>query len=608
MGLVKADIPTETRPRHVALLAGFNEDIYNIRNAWRTNIRHFDTILHNTQFSWAYGHSVALSPLKLPPGDPRNLRLKLEDYNAVPYDPILVDKFVFNKFQAFITFDLAKFVELDEKNDDGRCGKLLFLHLSSVDDVAHRVGSKDNFFYQTLNNADNLVKEIHRQLRLHLNQEALSATTFIVTADHGIKPEGVTSTSLIFMLYSFALQLPGNAKFDTSLKSSTQGTVPLGLLNTSKEVKASLVRDNICHLMKLREALIRRSNRHSILPLFYAHKRKLPNDFDDLLVKEMALQNSLKIVLWAAWFMDFIFWTISMVLLSLSLAISLMDSQPCGSPSKLRFYIRLGVFGLASTELCRGMESCNNLTTSQINRRSTCLKKVKGFDEPRCFAAAGALLTVDLFFDEVDRRKGKYMAILLLILALFLGLWMCILHDHLLLLTILRSRGFQVMFVLLLALFWFLFTRQIGAVKVDSISCSAFLHTMEVLQFLPYHPGKSDFSLGSNALGVTCHATECILLVVNFPPLGLLIFYIYATLERGHKQGMSALRAQALAWILLTPFTFVQGTANIGYTDSWSQITKHLAYFIYLSVGPLICALVLCCIIRFLVICMIYGC
>lgn len=81
-------------------------------------------------------------------------------------------------------------MEQDKKTDDGRCGKLIFLHLSSVDDVAHRVGSKNSLFYQTVDNADKVVEKVYHEFRLNLNREDLSATAFIVTADHGIKPEG----------------------------------------------------------------------------------------------------------------------------------------------------------------------------------------------------------------------------------------------------------------------------------------------------------------------------------------------------------------------------------------------------------------------------------
>lgn len=70
--------------------------------AWKTNVRPFDAILHNTQFSWAYGHPVALSSFKLPSNDPRNLRLKLESYNTIFYSPTFGDDFVFDKFQVCV--------------------------------------------------------------------------------------------------------------------------------------------------------------------------------------------------------------------------------------------------------------------------------------------------------------------------------------------------------------------------------------------------------------------------------------------------------------------------------------------------------------------------
>ncbi|KAH9283554.1 hypothetical protein ECG_03652 [Echinococcus granulosus] len=302
----------------------------------------------------------------------------------------------------------------------------------------------------------------------------------------------------------------------TILPSNSQSIVPVHLLNTSAEVKASLIRDNIRHLVKLREALIRRANRHSILPLFFAHEEDLPDDLDALVEKEMALQRSLQIASWLAWFVDFIFWTLSVVLLSLALAINLTDLQSRVPLSKSCFYCRLGILGLASIELYRvfrwlldyneepnyremitlnfgcivcefflgdyataGRRLLAKLFKSTGPQRRHILRLplailqafliIKGFDEPRCFAATGALFTVDLAFDETVRRKGKYAVLLLIALALLLGLWIYILHS--------RSgideanlTGFQVLFVLLLALFWFIFNRQIGAVKTGQIS------------------------------------------------------------------------------------------------------------------------------------------
>nr|CDS24195.1 Alkaline phosphatase core domain [Echinococcus granulosus] len=426
----------------------------------------------------------------------------------------------------------------------------------------------------------------------------------------------------------------------TILPSNSQSIVPVHLLNTSAEVKASLIRDNIRHLVKLREALIRRANRHSILPLFFAHEEDLPDDLDALVEKEMALQRSLQIASWLAWFVDFIFWTLSVVLLSLALAINLTDLQSRVPLSKSCFYCRLGILGLASIELYRvfrwlldyneepnyremitlnfgcivcefflgdyataGRRLLAKLFKSTGPQRRHILRLplailqafliIKGFDEPRCFAATGALFTVDLAFDETVRRKGKYAVLLLIALALLLGLWIYILH----------SRGFQVLFVLLLALFWFIFNRQIGAVKTGQISFWEWaLLELRVLLF-------NFLLLNTYMFGLNIYSTSTIssmlkiragwnhisgrIILINGPVLALFIAYVYSTWKRELQHGVSALRAQALVWILFTPLTFAQGTANLGYTDSWSQIVKHLAYFIYLTVRPLICAFTL---------------
>ncbi|VDK39552.1 unnamed protein product, partial [Taenia asiatica] len=243
---------------------------------------------------------------------------------------------------AFLKSDLPKFVEQDRKIDDGRCGKLIFLHLSSVDDVAHRVGAKDSLFYQTVDNADKVVEKVYHHFRLSLSREDLATTAFIVTADHGTKPEG--------------------------------------------------------------------------MPIIRCNP---------------------------------IFWTISMVFLSLALAINLTDSQSCIPRSKIRFYTRLGIFGLASIELYRdynkepnyremnilsfgcivcefflcgyatvGRKLLVKLFKSTGPQRGQILRfllailqaylTVRGFDEPRHFVAAGALLVADLVFDETVRRKGKH--------------------------------------------------------------------------------------------------------------------------------------------------------------------------------------------------------
>lgn len=112
MGIVKAEAPTETRPRHVALLSGFNEDLFNIWgceylfcisslvSVWKRNLHPFESILHNAQFSWAYGDPVAIKPFLVATTDRRGSSMKLEYYPEISHNTMYADDFVLKKFKV----------------------------------------------------------------------------------------------------------------------------------------------------------------------------------------------------------------------------------------------------------------------------------------------------------------------------------------------------------------------------------------------------------------------------------------------------------------------------------------------------------------------------
>uniref|UniRef100_A0A915EW50 GPI ethanolamine phosphate transferase 1 n=1 Tax=Echinococcus canadensis TaxID=519352 RepID=A0A915EW50_9CEST len=557
MGLVKAEPPTETRPRHVALLAGFNEDIFNIRNGtvkpliakipWKTNIRPFNAILHNAQFSWAYGDPVALSSFKVLPDDPRNQRLKLEHYNTASYSPTFADDFVLNKFKMVkCTLGLGRMM----------ASAIFLLAVASV--MEHGTVSPMHSC---------ILKRVHNMF---------------------VKTKSLIETSF-------------SNPFTIVFSSLSKIKVEQGIEN-------------------------------------YKHQSTFPSLFSDyneeLNYREMITLNFSCIV--CEFFLG--------------------DYATAGRRLLAKLFKSTGPQRRHILRLPLAILQAFLIVILSFEKSTT----IKGFDEPRCFAATGALLTVDLAFDETVRRKGKYRfsssvctftrSILVHIQpsdrccegkfnssesshshSKLKTVFLCFMQTGQISFWEWALLELRVMLFNFLLLNTYMFGLNIYSTSAipTVILTDCFIKSVESLAFLPIIIIKLLALICSIANSVLtlkfvlwilkrmiipyfqnslqCK-TDCYSYIkipikipfnntmsffpINGPFLALFIAYVYSTWKR-ELQRVSALRAQALVWILFTPLTFAQGTANLGYTDSWSQIVKHLAYFIYLTVGPLICAFTL---------------
>ena len=188
-GVSHTKLPTESRPGHVALIAGMFEDPSAITRGWQENPVDFDTVFNQSRHVWSWG-----SPDILP------MFAKGAWNNQVftdTYDPALekffankkisdLDTWVFDKVKDFFA---AK--KHNASHDDvlKRSDKLiLFLHLLGLDTNGHSNKPHSEEFAANLKLVDKGVHEIVKLCEEFWRHDG--RTSYIFTSDHGMTDWG----------------------------------------------------------------------------------------------------------------------------------------------------------------------------------------------------------------------------------------------------------------------------------------------------------------------------------------------------------------------------------------------------------------------------------
>lgn len=212
-GVSHTRVPTESRPGHVALIAGFYEDVSAVAKGWKENPVEFDSLFNESKYTWSWG-SPDILPMfaKGASGDhvyTYSYDAQREDFGA--HDATKLDTWVFDKVKDF--FDAARnnqslFSKVNEEK------VVFFLHLLGIDTNGHAHRPSSREYKDNIKKVDDGVKEIVSIFKHFYGDDG--KTAFIFTSDHGMTDWGShgaghpSETLTPFVTWGAGIKFPQN--------------------------------------------------------------------------------------------------------------------------------------------------------------------------------------------------------------------------------------------------------------------------------------------------------------------------------------------------------------------------------------------------------------
>ncbi|XP_062425828.1 GPI ethanolamine phosphate transferase 1 isoform X2 [Rhea pennata] len=186
-GISHTRVPTESRPGHVALIAGFYEDVSAVAKGWKENPVEFDSVFNESKYTWSWG-SPDILPMfaKGASGDHVYMfcyTAESEDFGA--QDAAKLDTWVFDHVKSFFNSSRSNQTLYSALNEEK---VVLFLHLLGIDTNGHAHRPNSREYKENIRKVDEGIKEIASMLENFYGDDG--KTAFILTSDHGMTDWG----------------------------------------------------------------------------------------------------------------------------------------------------------------------------------------------------------------------------------------------------------------------------------------------------------------------------------------------------------------------------------------------------------------------------------
>jgi GPI ethanolamine phosphate transferase 1 len=133
-GVSYSRVPTESRPGHVAIIAGFYEDISAVTRGWKENPIEFDSLFNRSTYCFAWGSPDILLLFTRHSHKINANYYSAYEENFASQNASLLDIWVLDKFNLFIEEAKQNKTLNDLLN---KKGIVFFFHLLGIDTNGH---------------------------------------------------------------------------------------------------------------------------------------------------------------------------------------------------------------------------------------------------------------------------------------------------------------------------------------------------------------------------------------------------------------------------------------------------------------------------------------
>ncbi|THH21384.1 hypothetical protein EW146_g133 [Bondarzewia mesenterica] len=184
-GISHTHVPTESRPGHVATIAGMYEDVSAVTKGWKTNPVDFDSVFNQSSHTFSFG-SPDILPMFSHGATPGKVKMWCynEEEEDFTKDATALDTWVFDHLEALLR-NATRDPLLNQQLHEDKV--VFFLHLLGLDTTGHSYRPHSKEYMNNIRVVDDIGRKTESLISQFYGDKD---TSFIFTADHGMSRIG----------------------------------------------------------------------------------------------------------------------------------------------------------------------------------------------------------------------------------------------------------------------------------------------------------------------------------------------------------------------------------------------------------------------------------